>query len=111
MLTFLSVVFFGKYNYNKGYEQAEDDIAREVNEKIERERKRYQKAQNELYEVERAWLEEEVEKEIVYRTRYKEVVNNVKEYVEVNNLGDCGIDDERVQDVNRIIQGASSESK
>lgn len=61
--------------------------------------------QKEIMETELAWLNEDRQIETVYRDKTKTVIKTVKQYVEVNNLDHCQLDDDRLRLVNQALRG------
>ena len=93
-------------------EKAEEQIAKdaELAKAVAEENKKVQAVQNELYETERAWLEEEAKIKVVYRDKVKTVTETVTEYVKVNDLSKCRIGADGMQLVNEALS-RSKENK
>jgi len=97
--------------YDYGYDKAVKDLSLEALVAEQEYAREVMELQEELYDVEKAYLDLEAEKEIVYVTKYRKVKEKVDSYVESNGLGDCNIGYDGVQHVNDLLKGSSSESE
>lgn len=95
--------------WRKGYQHGQADlIAKHNADLIEIQQKHaieLQEKQNEILEVESAWLETDASTRIVYRDRTRKVVETVTKYVNRNHLDRCRVDDDSLQQINQALLG------
>lgn len=108
VLVFMSIMY-GMYKH--GYMTAD----REWTVKVLEAEKKYNEAvvevQKELYATEKAWLEDEAKKEVIYRDKIKTVTKTVTEYIKDNDLSRCRIGDAGMQQLNEAVRSSKGESK
>lgn len=97
----LSALMYGVYH--SGESNGMMKCANKIAEANESAAKRASEIQNELYDTEKAWLDEESKKEIIYRDRIKTVTEVVEKYVETNNLEHCRIGADGMQSINKAM--------
>lgn len=105
----LMSILYGVYRH--GYMTAD----REWNVKVLEAEKKYNEAvvevQKELYATEKAWLEEEAKKEVIYRDKIKTVTKTVTEYIKDNDLSNCRIGTSGMQQLNEAIRSTEGKDK
>lgn len=98
-------------SYKKGYQHGQSDLIAQHNEELIEIQQEHaielQEKQDEILEVEGAWLEADRSERIVYRDRERKVVETVTKYVNRNNLDRCRIDDDSLQQINQALRGAT----
>lgn len=62
--------------------------------------------QNQILEIEQAWLDQDPEIKKIYQDRVKTVTQTVTEYVESHNLAHCRLDADSLQHINAALSGA-----
>jgi len=99
-------------SYSKGYESGQTVLIADHNEELARIQQenahKLQEKQNEILEVENAWLETDRSTRVVYRDKVRKVVETVTKYVNSNHLDRCRIDDDSVQQINQALRGGSA---
>jgi len=97
--------------HSNGYDSGRDDAKAEYNAALIEQREAHAKAlaekQAEILDVERAWLEQDAEKEIVYRERVRTVVETVQDNADRVGFGQCRVDDDSLQQLNSALSGAT----
>lgn len=96
-------------SYSKGYKSGQTDlIAKHNDELVDLQQKnahKLQEKQNEILDVEKAWLETDTKTRVVYRDKVRKVTETVTKYVRDNQLGNCRIDDDSLQQINQALRG------
>lgn len=89
-----------KAEHDSALVQAQREAARKLAEK-----------QSQILEIEKAWLNDDAEKEIVYRDRVETVVKTVEKHVKDGGLSDCRIDDDSLHKINTALSGTAKASR
>ena len=97
--------------YYHGYKTAENEYRLVALQAEKRYNTGIKKVQDELYETERAWLEEEAKKEVVYRDRIKTVTKTIEKYVTDNDLSRCNVGVDGLRAINEAIRGTEGKDK
>lgn len=107
----LVMIAFSVASYFVGYEQAEQKITAEYQHKFieqqTQQAKEYGRLQSRLLEVEKDYLAIDPEIKTVYQDRVKTVTKKVTEHVESNDLADCRLDDDSLQQLNQALSGTN----
>lgn len=89
--------------YSVGHRNGVAKTELEVSKLIDEHNKKIIGIQEELYDTERAWLEQETKVEIIENEKVVEVTRYVKKYVKDNSLDKCVLDTAGMQLVNDTI--------
>lgn len=106
----LVVIYFSyQHVYQQGYQSGQSDLIADHNEKLaqiqQENAHKLQEKQNEILDVEKAWLETDTKTRVVYRDKVRKVTETVTKYVRDNQLGNCRIDDDSLQQINQALRG------
>lgn len=94
--------------YEKGFENATNAANLRQLEANEAQQAILNDLQNDLLDVERAWLDEEAEKEVVIKERVRTVTNVIEKIVKDDDLTNCRVGDDGLHAINKALSATST---